>query len=442
MAQRVSCCIIGKNEIEDIGECLQSVIDKCYEVIYVDTGSTDGTKEYVLKEFPKVKVYDYKWNDDFAQARNFSISKAKGDFVMYIDCDESLVLTTPDGKFPELDSKALHNFSIHNLTDDGNFVNSVCSRLAPNVKGLCFNGKVHEIFASPNKPLNIIPFRGGHIVHKGYKTSYREKKNKNERNVELLLKKYEEQGPSAQVCFYLSQELFIKGEHIKARDFAEEGLKLVDLTNPLDMTFKPLLEHGLITSYCALHDDDNVQKFIDTILDQCHNPECYQQLMLYYLGKKDEDKALKYAFQTLKFINAGQLPPKFVEANIRYTPFIVMAQYYVNEKKDGLMGLYFLELAYGSGLNDPKLLFDIYNLLPKTERNLGKWEFYNQKIYEATGNTNILKDLINCYLTNSDGDKNLAAIDLANKLLTPEEKEVMKIKLTENKKEELAQMVK
>ena len=55
------------------------------KIIIVDTGSTDKTKEIALKFG---KVYNFKWNDDFSEARNFSISKAKGNWILVLDPDE------------------------------------------------------------------------------------------------------------------------------------------------------------------------------------------------------------------------------------------------------------------------------------------------------------------------------------------------------------------
>jgi len=142
---KISCCIIGKNEIDDIGNCLKSVYDKVYEIIYVDTGSEDGTLEYVKENFPKVKTYFYKWNNDFSAARNFSIRRAKGDFLFYLDCDEEFV-----GEFPKSLAKGVYNFEIRNLNDSGGYVGSVCSRLIAKEKGVCFKGKIHEIFRCSN----------------------------------------------------------------------------------------------------------------------------------------------------------------------------------------------------------------------------------------------------------------------------------------------------
>lgn len=83
-----SLCMIVKNEEKVLSRCLDSLCDVMDEIIIVDTGSTDRTKEIAGKYTDK--VYDYKWCDDFADARNFAASKAVGDYIYTADADEYL----------------------------------------------------------------------------------------------------------------------------------------------------------------------------------------------------------------------------------------------------------------------------------------------------------------------------------------------------------------
>jgi glycosyltransferase involved in cell wall biosynthesis len=444
---KVSCCIIGKNELKDIGECLSSVVNVCDEVIFTDTGSTDGTIEFIKEHFPSVKIFRYEWNGSFGKARNFCMSKAKksSSHILYVDCDERLVLTTSDGKFPDDLSEALFNFDIRNLTDENSesqFVNSVCSRLAANVKGISIINDIHEIYSSPIVPLPIKKFEFGYIVHKGYLPSYREVKNKSERNLSMLKEQRGKEGINPSLAFYESQEEFILENYQRAKELTLEGISLIDVTNPLHMTFRPLLLHALVSCYIALNEEDNIKHFEDNYLELADNPEVYQALQGYYLNRHDTGKAILYAYQTLKYANAVNLPAKFVEKNIRFTPYIALAQYFLNVKQDKLMGLYWLELVYANGVDDIKLLVDIYNLLPKGERTLDKWEMYNRLIYEKTKDPKILKDLVGCYTLSKDENKNKVAMNLANDLLTDEERTKLKNDLKIMQKEQLIPLLK
>ena len=84
---KVSACIIAKNEELFIEKCLKSIINVVDEIIVLDTGSEDRTIELAEKY---AKVYTYEWKDDFAKARNESMSYANGEWIFIIDADEEL----------------------------------------------------------------------------------------------------------------------------------------------------------------------------------------------------------------------------------------------------------------------------------------------------------------------------------------------------------------
>ena len=78
--------MIVKNEEEVLARCLESVRGIVDEVIIIDTGSTDKTKEIALS-FTE-HVYDFEWCDDFSAARNYSFSKATCEYIMWLDADD------------------------------------------------------------------------------------------------------------------------------------------------------------------------------------------------------------------------------------------------------------------------------------------------------------------------------------------------------------------
>ncbi len=82
----ISVCMIVKNEEAVLARCLDSLGSLPDEIIIVDTGSNDNTKA-IAAEYTD-KVYDYGWVDDFAAARNFSLSKATCDYIYVADADE------------------------------------------------------------------------------------------------------------------------------------------------------------------------------------------------------------------------------------------------------------------------------------------------------------------------------------------------------------------
>lgn len=84
----ISVCMIVKNEEKVLERCLQSLQGIWDELIIVDTGSADSTKE-IARRFTD-RVYDFQWIDDFSAARNYAFSKATCEYIYSADADEVL----------------------------------------------------------------------------------------------------------------------------------------------------------------------------------------------------------------------------------------------------------------------------------------------------------------------------------------------------------------
>src|SRR3989344_380542 len=85
----LSLCLIVKDEEKYLEQCLSTSKPFVDEIIIVDTGSTDKTKE-IAQRFT-TKIYDYVWTDDFAAARNESLRQAAGDWILILDADEIIL---------------------------------------------------------------------------------------------------------------------------------------------------------------------------------------------------------------------------------------------------------------------------------------------------------------------------------------------------------------
>jgi glycosyltransferase involved in cell wall biosynthesis len=85
----ISVLYMIRNESETISQSLSSVSQLADEIVVIDTGSTDNTIQ-LCKQFRKVKVFNFPWENDFSKPRNFGISKCSMDWVLSIDGDEIL----------------------------------------------------------------------------------------------------------------------------------------------------------------------------------------------------------------------------------------------------------------------------------------------------------------------------------------------------------------
>jgi glycosyltransferase involved in cell wall biosynthesis len=83
---KVSLAMIVRDEQENLPHCLGSVAGLFDEIVVVDTGSTDRTRE-IAREFG-ARVFDFVWVDDFAAARNAALARATGDYALWLDADD------------------------------------------------------------------------------------------------------------------------------------------------------------------------------------------------------------------------------------------------------------------------------------------------------------------------------------------------------------------
>lgn len=86
MSILLSLAMIVKNEEKYLKNALDGVRDCVDEIVIADTGSTDGTRA-IASEYTD-RIFDFAWCDDFAAARNFSFSKARGEYIMWLDADD------------------------------------------------------------------------------------------------------------------------------------------------------------------------------------------------------------------------------------------------------------------------------------------------------------------------------------------------------------------
>lgn len=105
-----SLCMIVKNEEKTLGRCLESVKDIVDEIIIVDTGSHDTTKEIALRY--KARIFDFQWIDDFSAARNYSFDQATMDYILWLDADDVIL---PEDRVKLLELKKNLDISVDTI---------------------------------------------------------------------------------------------------------------------------------------------------------------------------------------------------------------------------------------------------------------------------------------------------------------------------------------
>lgn len=212
----ITLAMIVKNEEKMLNDCLESVKGLVDEIIIVDTGSSDKTREIALKH--NAKVYEFSWINDFAAARNEALSHSNGKWILYLDADERLC---------KIDNFKLKQFlvnlpenigglictieSMHsNLTGESDMHRGGYPRLFKNIgyPKVKFQGRVHEQIA-PSLRDNGYEFITSDITisHLGYNQSREIMEKKVKRNYQMLLEHVQQEPLNGYAWFQLGQTL-------------------------------------------------------------------------------------------------------------------------------------------------------------------------------------------------------------------------------------------
>jgi glycosyltransferase involved in cell wall biosynthesis len=170
---KLSLCMIVKNESDNLPACLESARGLADELIIVDTGSTDDTRDIALRFGAKLIQSD--WNGDFSRARNLSLDAATGRWIIWLDADDRL--TEPDKTAirslaeadPDITPKA-YGLIVKN-SRDGGLTGTVFNqiRVFPNRPSLRFRAPVHEQILPSLEEAGIpVEYLQAKILHTGY----------------------------------------------------------------------------------------------------------------------------------------------------------------------------------------------------------------------------------------------------------------------------------
>lgn len=218
----ISLCIIVKNEEKTLGACLESVRDIADEIIVVDTGSNDETKKIAAGYTDE--IYDFEWIDDFSAARNFAFSKARMDYILWLDADDR-IREEEHAKFvklkeelpPDVDAVMMKYDTGFDEAGNVNF-SYYRERLVKRNRNFRWREPVHEHLALGGNVLNA----DIHIMHA--KTGAHEG-GRNIRIYEAMLAAGKELSPRG--TYYYARELKDNGRHADAaqqfRRFLDEG---------------------------------------------------------------------------------------------------------------------------------------------------------------------------------------------------------------------------
>ncbi|OOM79950.1 glycosyltransferase [Clostridium sp. BL-8] len=297
----ISICLIVKNEEVVLSRCLDSLKGIGDEIIIVDTGSTDNTKKIATKYTDK--IYDFKWIDDFAAARNFAFSKATKDYIYSADADE-ILNNENHKKFIEIKQVLLEEIEIVQMKYTNqlqygttyNFNTEYRPKLFKRLRTFTWIDSIHEtIRIEPviyDSDIEIIHMPETNHAERDFKTF-------------LTVIKRGERLSSRLLSMY-AKELFISG---KAFDF-KSGLEYFKGVLYDEERSNDEIKYAICIISKGYRLNNDVYNFLKNcmkgVADKPCSELCYE-LGEYYYELKDYDEAIIWyynaAFETESFLN-------------------------------------------------------------------------------------------------------------------------------------------
>lgn len=257
---KISVCMIVKNEEAQLPRALASIPENC-EVIVLDTGSTDKTTEIATNH--GANVYHAEWKQDFADARNTSISHANGEYVFILDADEVLddnwygAITEHVLQYPATPAAV----KIRNVTEKEETIH-LGMRFFPNNSLYRFKGKVHEQLYFNDQPAEF-KRSSIQIHHYGYTEQQMAVKDKLNRYVALYQEHLQASPDDGYMLYQLGKLYYSVGKHQEAYEPLIQSV-LLEQTNHL---YYPSLLVTLGYTLQALNLSQNAFEMLEPFCD-------------------------------------------------------------------------------------------------------------------------------------------------------------------------------
>ncbi len=284
----ISVCMIVKNEEKVLERCLRSLQGIWDELIIVDTGSSDATKEIAARFTDK--IYDFAWIDDFSAARNFAFSKTTCEYIYSADADEMLdeanrqqFLQLKEALIPEVEIVQMWYVSPPEFNTTENFEKEYRPKLYKRLREFTWIDPIHETVR-----LDPVVYNSDiEILHKPHNNHA----GRDFRIFEKIVR--EGQVLSKKLHKMYARELMLSGERedfVRAQEFFKESI--ADEARDLEEWQEAV---------CILCRGYRLQgmevEFLQTALDGIANAPCSEicvELGIYYYEKENFAEAQKW----------------------------------------------------------------------------------------------------------------------------------------------------
>lgn len=222
----ISLCMIVKNEQDNLSNCLSSLKNYVDEIVIVDTGSIDKTKEIAANYTQN--IYDFEWGNDFAAARNFSISKARYEWILVIDADETVTAFDRNdlNKFMNDNDQTVGRIKRINPFEDASGTKRYIERVNRffNQKNFQYEGIIHEqLVKKDGQVYNTLPLSIT-ADHTGYTNDVVKRTGKLDRNISLLKIALNDNMSDSYILYQLGKSYYMKKEYKLSSEYFEKAM--------------------------------------------------------------------------------------------------------------------------------------------------------------------------------------------------------------------------
>ncbi|MBR3624132.1 MAG: glycosyltransferase family 2 protein [Selenomonadaceae bacterium] len=321
----ISACVIVKNEEKNLPAWLDGVKNIADEIIVVDTGSTDKTVE--IAEKAKVNLYRFEWIHDFAAAKNFALSKAKGDWIIFLDADEYFDKPARKKIKPLLKKLSKEKratvistpiLSVDTDNNNAPINKATQERIFSNSPLLKYTGAIHEYLQyTGDTPLLLLEYELL-IIHTGYSASIIDSKQK--RNLEILLEEEKRSGDNPEHYGYIAAGYQARGDLKKANEYIE---KAIDYMRPLN---HPYLVNAY-TFYVNVKKNmgataDELSKIVENGLEVLpDHPDILAEKLILLLEAGDFEKSEETARKIIERAKDQKLRKAYINKTDAHLPY-------------------------------------------------------------------------------------------------------------------------
>lgn len=266
----LSICLIINNESNCLRRCLSSIKAIASEIVVVDTGSTDDSIQ-VASEFGAL-IFSFEWENDFSSARNYSLDKASGEWILVLDGDEEIErnsheLIQEKIRTPNIDAYLLTVRKALNNQHEILAASSLQLRLFRNNKNYQYQGIIQEQILDSildQNPSTVIEIASNiTIIHHGYTKEDTTDNDRLKRNVDQIKQTLERESEEPLKYFFLGREYYHHDRFSEALDY----FRLAYDKSDCQAVYIPDLQRSIITSLYMLGKSSEALAFANDALN-------------------------------------------------------------------------------------------------------------------------------------------------------------------------------